>query len=211
MSTKICNTCNLSKKLDEFNKRSKLSYQHKCKDCTNKDAKEYREKNKELLKEKQSLWYHTIGKDFKKEYENINKDYINTRNRNKYKNDCQYRMKKILRSRFKKTILGQKNYKSILTYLGVTVEYFNNWIESQFDNKMTWDNQGIYWEIDHVIPCSSFDFTNETEIKKCFNWKNMRPCERIENYSKNNKIIQTLIDDHYKKANEYISKHPVPS
>ena len=40
MSTKICNTCNLSKKLDEFNKRSKLSYQHKCKDCTNKDAKE---------------------------------------------------------------------------------------------------------------------------------------------------------------------------
>ena len=164
-----------------------------------------------MLKEKQSLWYHTIGKDFKKEYENINKDYINTRNRNKYKNDYQYRMKKILRSRFKKTILGQKNYKSILTYLGVTVEYFNNWIESQFDNKMTWDNQGIYWEIDHVIPCSSFDFSNETDLNKCFNWKNMRPCERIENYSKNNKIIQEIIDNHNRNVELYISKHPVPS
>ena len=120
-------------------------------------------------------------------------------------------MKKILRSRFKKTILKEKTYKSILTYLDVSVDYFNMWIERQFNDKMTWDNQGIYWEIDHVIPCSSFDFTNETEIKKCFNWKNMRPCERIENYSKNDKIIQTLIDDHYKKANEYISKHPVPS
>jgi len=211
MTTKICNTCNISKKLDEYSKRNENSYHHRCKDCTNENAKKYREENKDSIKEKQSLWYNSVGKDLKKEYENINKDYINARDREKYKNDPQYRMKKILRSRFKKTILKEKTYKSILTYLDVSVDYFNKWIESQFNDKMTWDNQGIYWEIDHVIPCSSFDFTNETEIKKCFNWKNMRPCERIENYSKNNKIIQTLIDDHYKKANEYISKHPVPS
>lgn len=211
MTTKICNTCNISKKLDEYSKRNDISYHHRCKDCTNENAKKYREENKDSIKEKQSIWYNSVGKDLKKEYENINKDYINARDREKYKNDSQYRMKKILRSRFKKTILKEKTYKSILTYLDVSVDYFNKWIESQFNDKMTWDNQGIYWEIDHVIPCSSFDFTNETEIKKCFNWKNMRPCERIENYSKNNKIIQTLIDDHYKKANEYISKHPVPS
>jgi len=211
MSTKICTTCNSSKKLEEYNKRNLTSHQNKCKSCTNEDAKIYRNKNKQMLQEKQYNWYHSGGNIIKKQYEEVNKEYINTRDREKYKYDHQYRIKKILRSRFKKTILKQKNYKSILTYLGVSVEYFNNWIESQFDNKMTWENQGTYWEIDHVIPCSSFNFLIETEIQKCFNWKNMRPCERIENYKKNDKIIQLLIDDHYKKANEYISKHPVPS
>jgi hypothetical protein len=211
MTTKSCNTCKIEKELILFSQRKKNVYHGICKECINKYAKEYRQENKEKIKEKQNEWYSTAGKEWKKQYEDENREYINTRDREKYKNDDQYRMKKILRSRFKKTITGEKKYKSILSYLDVSVEYFNKWIEYQFDYKMTWENQGIYWEIDHVIPCSSFDFSNEEQIKKCFNWKNMRPLERIENYSKNNKIIQTIIDDHYKTANEYILKHPVPS
>jgi len=76
---------------------------------------------------------------------------------------------------------------------------------------MNWNNQGSYWNIDHVIPCNSFNLEKEEEIKKCFNWKNLRPCEKLENFSKNNKIIKEIIVNHNNKINEYISKHPVPS
>ena len=47
------------------------------------------------------------------------------------------------------------------------------------------ENQGTYWDIDHVIPCSNFNLEQDEDIKKCFNWKNLRPCEKKENYKKN--------------------------
>ena len=34
---------------------------------------------------------------------------------------------------------------------------------------MTWDNHGIYWEIDHIKPCSSFNLTNIEEQKQNMN------------------------------------------
>ena len=31
------------------------------------------------------------------------------------------------------------------------------------------------WEVDHIIPISSFDLTNMDQIKKCFNYSNLQP------------------------------------
>jgi hypothetical protein len=208
---KKCNECNEEKDLINFSKRNEHSYHNRCKKCTNLAAKKYREENKEFIKETQKKWYKTDGKIWKKNYETINKEIINEKNREKYKTDKTYRIKKILRNRFKTTVLNKKIYKSSLNYIGINLDYLLKWIESQFDDKMTWSNQGSYWNIDHVIPCSSFNLENEEEIKKCFNWKNLRPCEKIENFSKNNKIDENLITTHNNKVNEYISKHPVPN
>ena len=213
MTDKICNTCNKNKKISEFNIRSSIknTYQNRCKDCTNNYAKEYRNENHNIIKEKQDQWYKTTGKNWKKEYDETHKEYTNTRNRERYKNDQQYRIKKILRTRFNKTVTGKKTYNSIINYLGIDLDYFLKWIEYQFDPNMNWDNQGTYWDIDHVIPCSSFNLENDDDIKKCFNWKNIRPCEKIENYKKNNKIVESIINDHNIKVKLYISLHPVPS
>jgi hypothetical protein len=76
---------------------------------------------------------------------------------------------------------------------------------------MNWNNQGTYWDIDHVTPCSNFNLNNEEEIKKCYSWTNLRPCEKKENNCKNNKIINTLIENHKILVINYIIKHPVPS
>lgn len=208
---KSCNKCGIVKPLESYSKRKENVYHGICKSCLNEYAKEYRNNNKSIIKEKQSNWYENKGKEWKKKYELDNRDIINEKSREKYKNDNQYRMKKILRTRFKTTILGKKTYKKSLEYLDVDLEYFLKWIEYNFDNKMSWENQGVYWDIDHVIPCSSFDFTNEEDVKKCFNWKNMRPCEKKENYKKNDKIIDSIIKEHNNKINLFISKYPVPS
>ncbi len=77
------------------------------------------------------------------------------------------------------------------------------WIEFQFDKNMTWNNQGIYWDIDHVTPCSSFDLSIEKEIYECFNWKNIRPLSKKENSYKSNKILEQDIYNHKKKCREF--------
>ena len=53
---------------------------------------------------------------------------------------------------------------------------------------MSWDNYG-QWEIDHRIPISSFDLTNEAEIKECWALSNLQPIWKIENRLKSNKIL----------------------
>ena len=219
---KICTLCEQEKELLDFpiENKVKQTYKSRCKNCIAKLNKEYREKNKELLynkkrdyvnKNKEIIKYrdrqrYKKEKIIRKRYNDDNKDKINNRAREKYKNDPNFRMKKILRSRFKKTVTGKKKYKSVISYLGISVEIFKKWIESQFDNKMSWDNQGIHWHIDHVIPCSSFDLTDEKQIKKCFYWKNMCPLSRTDNLEKSNKIDENLIKKHYSLADEYEKK-----
>jgi len=52
---------------------------------------------------------------------------------------------------------------------------------------MNWENYGIYWEIDHKQPISTFDLTKEQEIKECFNYTNTQPLSINENRQKGNK------------------------
>lgn len=58
---------------------------------------------------------------------------------------------------------------------------------------MNWDNYGSYWEVDHVIPCNSFDIEDNNQQLECFNWKNCRPLEKSLNNKKNDKIIPFVI------------------
>jgi hypothetical protein len=76
---------------------------------------------------------------------------------------------------------------------------------------MTWENQGKYWDFDHVKPCASFDLTKEEEIQKCFIWYNISPLEKKKNYVKNKKVDPILIENTIKLKNKFISLYPVPS
>ena len=73
---------------------------------------------------------------------------------------------------------------------------------------MSLENYGSVWHIDHVIPCASFNFLNEKEMKKCFNWINLRPMYASENISKGNKIderlylLQEVKANYFQKLNE---------
>jgi hypothetical protein len=77
------------------------------------------------------------------------------------------------------------------------------------NNNYTLDNQGIEWHIDHVIPLSHFDLDNEEEQLIAFNWRNTMPLSAKENLSKNNKIIQTQIEQHYKHLIEYHTRNNI--
>ena len=57
---------------------------------------------------------------------------------------------------------------------------------------MTIENYGSVWQVDHCLPIASFNLLDENDVKKCFNWVNLRPMYSTENNSKNVKIDHRL-------------------
>ncbi|AVL94776.1 intron-encoded nuclease [Moumouvirus australiensis] len=205
METKICTQCKDEKSLTEFgvrNKKKNILHQW-CRVCLNEYAKKYREENKNLLKKRQKKWYKTKGRKWKKIYDKNNLERTRLRDNERYHSDPSFRTKKILRSRLAKVLKGEKKSKKTLEYVGSDILFIRQWFEFQFDENMNWENQGTYWDVEHVIPCSAFDLSLEENIYKCFNWRNLRPYEKKANGKKGNKIIIEDIFNHKKKYREF--------
>ena len=56
---------------------------------------------------------------------------------------------------------------------------------------MSWENYGIYWQIDHIYPQSllPYDSMDHPNFLKCWSLDNLRPLEATENIRKGNKLI----------------------
>lgn len=143
-----------------------------------------REKNSEYYKSYQAKWreknpeYHA---KWLKENAEKRRMYITRR----YNSDMNYKMRTVLRSRIC-LALKNKAVKAAKTIelIGCTIDYLRKYLESQFDEHMTWGNYGSYWHIDHIKPCASFDLTQEAEQRACFHWTNLQPLEAKMNMSK---------------------------
>ena len=98
-----------------------------------------------------------------------------------------------LRSRTSMALKSQNVRKTSKTFelLECTHSFFQRWIIHQLYGNMSNENYGSLWQIDHSLPIASFSLLDENDMKKCFNWINLRPMYSEENNSKNYKI------DHY--------------
>ena len=68
---------------------------------------------------------------------------------------------------------------------------FLEYIKSRIHGKMTIENYGKVWHIDHIIPCRAFDLSRVDEIKRCFHYTNLQPLCAIENMRKSGRITKT--------------------
>lgn len=154
-------------------------------------------KNKDKVRKSNQNWYYLKnGKEKKKEYDKNRLSIVRERDNKRYNEDIQYRLNKILRTRLKKTLKNEKKEKSTKELIDCSYEDLIEWVSYQFNDKMSWKNYNEYWNIDHVIPCSSFDLEKISEQEKCYHWSNLRPMIAIENYKKGNKIIISEIENH---------------
>ena len=61
-------------------------------------------------------------------------------------------------------------------------------IEAQFYARMSWQNYGHAWHIDHIMPCDSFDLTKPDQVRQCFHYTNLRPLWAKANIRKSDTI-----------------------
>jgi len=125
-----------------------------------------------------------------KQYRQKNKERRNERERNRRKNNEQLRIRIRLSNGLRNTLnnIGKTKNASILTYIGCSIEFMKEHLNST--KKPDW---GDDLHIDHIIPSSLFDHTNEEEIKKCWNWRNLRYLPAEENKSKQDKLDMDLV------------------
>ena len=86
--------------------------------------------------------------------------------------------------------LASKHAKSEM-YIGCTWDELMKHLESKFQYGMSWDNYGFgkdKWNIDHIIPCASFDLLKTEEQYKCFHYTNLQPLWQNENLAKSDKL-----------------------
>lgn len=211
---KICNKCKIKKDVSEFYKRKGRGdglsgYLCKCKDCqrthnynykSNNSEKykeymiEYRENNKEKLKEYITNWRFDNEekiKDKRKDYYQNNKELIKIKNyeycKDRKVKDPFYKLRLGIRSLILVSFRNQFTTKSKKTIeiLGCSFDEFKIHLESQFDDKMNWDNQGTYWHMDHIIPISSAQ--TEEEVYRLNHYTNFQPLYWLDNLKKGSK------------------------
>ena len=213
MKTKKCYKCNQHKEYCEFGKnKSKpdgLSTECKsCKKALNKTyyndnsnkvknkVKEYYYANKEQCDAKNKLCSREYRKKYpdkvraaKKKWEDKNPTYKADYNRKRRKTDVIYRIKHNLRSRLNKIVKGELRAASAMDMLGCSIEHFKSYMESKFQDGMTWENYGKDgWHIDHIIPLHSFNLLNQEECKKACHFTNLQPLWAKDNMSKGARI-----------------------
>lgn len=208
---KNCYKCNVSKDTKEFskNKRYKDGLNDICKPCKKEQnilnkpkIKEYGEKyrflNKEQLTQNSKNYYNENKNYFSNYNKNKSKELIKKHNKKQiengykkewskkqYKNNIQYKLSQILRIRLIDALKGKINKsKSVLDFLGCSLEEFKLYLEQQFKPEMNWSNHGEIWEIDHKEACAKFDLTKLEEQQKCFHYLNHQPLFKTSEIAK---------------------------
>ena len=218
MKTKICSKCKVEKEVCEFNDRKTSSDGKRCtcKECENKDAKKWRENNKETVKLQKQRYlkknskknlergkryreqnkektlnrakkWRENNKEYLKNYYQENKTKILEKVSERKKIDILFKLSSLYRSKLNK-ILGSSKKNTTFDIIGCNPQQLKEYIEKQFIDGMSWDNHGLFgWHIDHIIPLSSAK-TEEDLIKLC-HYTNLQPLWAKDNLSKSNKII----------------------
>ncbi len=97
------------------------------------------------------------------------------------RNKISYRLLRACRTRMWCALRGiGAKADSTLQLIGCSVQDLRTHLQEQFLPGMTWDNYGV-WEIDHKVPCASFNFAIEDEQRRCFHFSNLQPLWGIDN------------------------------
>lgn len=218
---KRCRICNIEKSLDDFYKSKthidgRESY---CKDCKNKRGKERYAKNPDAHKVVCKAYYedhkdehisrmiayfndpthpehkekHRAGT---KKYMRENRDKFRDREREykktRMKNDPKLRISHNISTYIRISLNNNKQGQHWEDLVGYTLQDLRQHLESKFDEKMSWDNYGSYWHIDHIVGIANFNYTSyeDKAFKKCWSLENLQPLYGLDNCSKGDRISE---------------------
>lgn len=111
------------------------------------------------------------------------------RRKERLKNDPKLRLRRNVSMTVTQALkrqLASKNGASTFEYLPYTPLQLMEHIETQFNEHMSWDNYGSYWDLDHIVPQAAliYDSLTHPKFAKCWALNNLRPLEKYKNRSK---------------------------
>jgi hypothetical protein len=122
---------------------------------------------------------------YKKTHPNYNREY----EYNRYKNDINFKLRKRLRNRLRDALNDGYKSGSAVQDLGCSIPELKNYLESKFQEGMTWENWSFKgWHIDHIIPLDSFNLSDRKEFLKACHYTNLQPLWSSDNIRKKNKF-----------------------
>jgi len=210
MEVKFCKYCNIEHPLikDWWNIcNGKLSV---CKIYAKYRHSIYVSKNKDKIKSMRREWlsYNTErDRASKKLYVNNNKQkvkdskalwarhnatYFKEYNKKRREVDVEFKLRGNIRTRLCNAIRGGKKPGSAVKDLGCTIKELKQYLESNFQEGMTWENWGLgegKWSVDHIIPLSSFDLTNREQFLKACHYTNLQPLWALDNLKKGDRLL----------------------
>lgn len=212
---KVCRCCKQQKPYSEFYrwKNSSDGYHFYCKECKRQMNEKRYSENKDVLSKRVSI-SRAIRRQLDPEYDEkikaysrkqaksesykranqkyrkVHKDRIAAYESKRVQENIQVRITKRLRTRLHHFVNSVGIYSYHTTeLLGCSWEYLRDYLEKQFESGMNWDNYGKNgWVIDHVVPCSYFDMTDDVQVHICFNFRNLQPLWAKDNGSKNDSL-----------------------
>ena len=84
--------------------------------------------------------------------------------------------------------IGKERPGTYIDLLGCSLNEFQKHLSDRFTEGMNFNNYSK-WEIDHIIPMSSFDLSDDTQLRKCCHYTNLQPLWLPDNRSKGAKIL----------------------
>lgn len=224
--TKSCGRCKQQKTLENFCKckDQKSGLHNRCRECQKVDRRKWYLINREYELEKSNSPEERARKNAWKQDKYWNDPEFRTkyleknRERNqKEENKIKARIRRrkwmkiphnrisiSLRNRMRQALKGKSNkIESSEKLLGISFIEFKSYIETLFEEGMSWDNYGE-WVMDHIIPCAFFDLEKEEHQKICFHYLNIQPMWENENLRKGAKITVDNLEELIIKIKEKI-------
>lgn len=186
----ICKNCDKAYRQSEKGKGAQKKYRESKKGKT--QQKLYRKAGKLKSFEKKRR----ESEEYKKYHREYGQQYRRTKNgkaiqnvheRKRLAKNPSAKIAKRLTSRISNVLKGRTKYAHTLEFLGCTFEELKQHLEKQFISGMTWENYGRgkdKWNIDHIIPCASFNLLLEEEQRHCFHYTNLQPMWSLDNVKK---------------------------
>ena len=138
-----------------------------------------------------------------KNYNKKNRSKINAFERQKGKNDFNFKLICNIRRRTNLVFKSRKIKKTNKTIdsIGCSQAFLRKWILHQLYGDMTEENYSKIWCLDHCLPLSKTNLSNKNDMYKSTKWINLRP-----RYVKDNIIKSDRIEYHLHLLQEVKAK-----
>ncbi len=197
-----CKDCGRVLAFDRFLKK-KGSISTACLDCKNAKIRQAYAENAGGLKDRLIAHGKERRKKFgallneqKKQYVAANRAKVTDRQnawaKSKLKSDPLFAVKKRIRSLISNAFasIGCRKNADTQRILGCTFEEFQQHLERQFTDGMSWEKMGVEIHMDHIIPLATAK--TEQDVIALNHFSNLRPLWAEENIKKGAKLLQTL-------------------